>query len=94
MNEATTHCRLAGLKPNNLLAFLALLGLLRSLERADAQKRPTQSFIRAHVGNWTHQSFALCCALPDRLPVTTLARRQAKDSRCLGPQRVLKDVRT
>jgi hypothetical protein len=32
MTEAVTHHRLDGLEPDNLLAFLALLGLLRSLE--------------------------------------------------------------
>ena len=35
MNPTTEH-RLDGLEPNNLLAFLALLGLLRALEETDA----------------------------------------------------------
>jgi len=35
MTESTTCHRLEGLEPDNLLAFLALLGLLRSLETAD-----------------------------------------------------------
>lgn len=35
MSEADTHHRLDGLEPDNLLAFLALLGLLRSLEAVD-----------------------------------------------------------
>jgi hypothetical protein len=33
MSDTTSHC-LAGLEPDNLLAFLALLGLLRSLDAA------------------------------------------------------------
>lgn len=35
MSETATHHRLEGLEPDNLLAFLALLGLLRSLEASD-----------------------------------------------------------
>jgi hypothetical protein len=35
MTEAVTRHRLDGLEPDNLLAFLALLGLLRTLEAAD-----------------------------------------------------------
>ena len=35
MNPTTEH-RLDGLEPDNLLAFLALLGLLRALEETDA----------------------------------------------------------
>jgi hypothetical protein len=37
MSEAITHHRLEGLEPDNLLAFLALLGLLRSLEAIDRE---------------------------------------------------------
>lgn len=37
---ATRSHRLDGLEPDNLLAFLALLGLLRALETADAELRP------------------------------------------------------
>lgn len=40
MTTATSH-RLDGLEPDNLLAFLALLGLLRSLE-ADDRERPEE----------------------------------------------------
>src|SRR5262249_52559701 len=36
MSTATRHC-LDGLEPDNLLAFLALLGLLRSLEARDSK---------------------------------------------------------
>ena len=32
MNDPASHYRLEGLEPDNLLAFLALLGLLRALE--------------------------------------------------------------
>lgn len=39
MTAATSH-RLDGLEPDNLLAFLALLGLLRALEAADDALRP------------------------------------------------------
>lgn len=39
MTAATFH-RLDGLEPDNLLAFLALLGLLRALETSDATLRP------------------------------------------------------
>lgn len=38
--EARTHHRLAGLEPDNLLAFMALLGLLRALEEARPDWRP------------------------------------------------------
>ncbi|MHB8303329.1 MAG: type I-G CRISPR-associated protein, Cas3-extension family [Acidobacteriaceae bacterium] len=38
MTEALIRHRLEGLEPDNLLAFLALLGLLRSLEAADRQR--------------------------------------------------------
>lgn len=37
---ATTSHRLDGLEPDNLLAFLALLGLLRALESADSTSYP------------------------------------------------------
>jgi hypothetical protein len=37
---ATTSHRLDGLEPDNLLAFLALLGLLRALETADSTLHP------------------------------------------------------
>ena len=39
MTETTTH-RLTGLEPDNILAFLALLGLLRSLEAARPNWKP------------------------------------------------------
>ena len=38
MIAAATRHRLEGLEPDNLLAFLALLGLLRSLEAADRER--------------------------------------------------------
>lgn len=40
MSEAATHHRLEGLEPDNLLAFLALLGLLRSLELSRPNLKP------------------------------------------------------
>lgn len=38
MTEAASRHRLEGLEPDNLLAFLALLGLLRALEAADRDR--------------------------------------------------------
>jgi hypothetical protein len=40
MTQCQTHHRLQGLEPDNLLAFLTLLGLLRSLEAARPAWRP------------------------------------------------------
>jgi hypothetical protein len=40
MNEPTRRHRLDGLEPDNLLAFLALLGLLRAIEAAGLDWRP------------------------------------------------------
>src|SRR5215471_14762505 len=40
MNEPTRRHRLEGLEPDNLLAFLALLGLLRAIEAARLDWRP------------------------------------------------------
>lgn len=40
MMDAATEHRLEGLEPDNLLAFLALLGLLRALEEARPEWRP------------------------------------------------------
>ncbi len=39
-DAAKTHHRLDGLEPDNLLAFMALLGLLRVLEHAKSEWRP------------------------------------------------------
>ena len=38
--KAEAHHRLGGLEPDNLLAFMALLGLLRALETAEPEWRP------------------------------------------------------
>jgi hypothetical protein len=43
MTASTPHC-LLGLEPDNLLAFLALLGLLRALEKADDALKPRISW--------------------------------------------------
>ena len=40
MTEPACRHRMDGLEPDNLLAFLALLGLLRSLEAARREWRP------------------------------------------------------
>lgn len=42
MPEAVSHHRLDGLESDNLLAFLALLGLLRSLDAADREREEDQ----------------------------------------------------
>ncbi len=44
MTEAVTSHRLEGLEPDNLLAFLALLGLLRSLEAFDRKRQGNEKF--------------------------------------------------
>jgi hypothetical protein len=44
MTAARSH-RLEGLEPDNLLAFLALLGLLRALEVADQTRAKTDKFL-------------------------------------------------
>jgi hypothetical protein len=43
MNKSTHH-RLVGLEPDNLLAFLALLGLIRTLECTDLRSEPNLRF--------------------------------------------------
>jgi hypothetical protein len=40
LSDETTRIELKGLEPDNLLAFLALLGLLRALEAAQPGWRP------------------------------------------------------
>lgn len=47
-DHAVTRHRLIGLEPDNLLAFLALLGLLRALEAAD-RERPHGERLRPRV---------------------------------------------
>ena len=48
MNARTTH-RLDGLESDNLLAFLALLGLLRALEAADSTLHPRAAWGCRHT---------------------------------------------
>lgn len=48
MSEALTDHRLEGLEPDNLLAFLALLGLLRSLEASD-RSQPNNMKLRSRA---------------------------------------------
>jgi hypothetical protein len=64
MSEAVTHHRLPGLEPDNLLAFLALLGLLRSLEAT-----PEGNALRARVF-WELDESPLRPTLYLRSPVT------------------------
>ena len=63
MTESSTH-RLAGLEPDNLLAFLALLGMLRTLEHVRSAWRPRVA--------WTVDT------LPVR-PTLTVATRATED---------------
>jgi hypothetical protein len=65
MTEAHTHHRLEGLESDNLLAFLALLGLLRSLEAADRQQ-PTSDKLYPRA-SWNLNS-------PPLRPVLCIAR--------------------
>jgi hypothetical protein len=65
MTEAVTRHRLDGLEPDNLLAFLALLGLLRTLEAAD-RAQVERSKLRPRVF-WDLE-------LPPLRPVLSVAR--------------------
>jgi hypothetical protein len=65
MTEAVTHHRLEGLEPDNLLAFLALLGLLRSLEAAD-RERPANDRLHPRA-SWNLD-------MPPLRPVLSVAR--------------------
>jgi hypothetical protein len=56
--QAQTVHRLEGLEPNNLLAFLALLGLLRALEAADARESDSRMRVKARV-SWSINAFPL-----------------------------------
>ncbi|MGH7089221.1 MAG: hypothetical protein ACREFQ_09995, partial [Stellaceae bacterium] len=62
MTAAKSH-RLDGLEPDNLLAFLALLGLLRALEIKRPEWKP-----RAY---WEVESAPLRPVLTTREPTTT-----------------------
>lgn len=68
MTAASCH-RLEGLEPDNLLAFLALLGLLRSLEAAD-KERPETDRLRPRV-TWNIEVPPLRPMLVLTRPVTT-----------------------
>lgn len=67
MSEPRTRHRLIGLEPDNLLAFLALLGLLRSLELT----RP----------NWIPKTYWDFTSLPRR-PVLTIHESITEDMIC------------
>ena len=64
MSAAERQYRLDGLVPDNLLAFLALLGLLRSLEEAEPSWQPRVA--------WTVDA-------PPMRPLLTLARTTGRD---------------
>ena len=64
MTERSTH-RLAGLEPDNLLAFLALLGMLRTLEHVRPAWRPRV--------NWTVDT-------PPVRPTLTVAAQATEDT--------------
>jgi hypothetical protein len=70
MTAAREH-RLEGLEPDNLLAFLALLGLLRALKAAGL--RP-----RAH---WTGLPFRPVLSLPEAMTQEEVAERAAEGCR-------------
>lgn len=70
MSEAAAVHRVAGLEPDNLLAFLALLGLLRTLEVAD-RDRPEESKL--------HPRAAWDLANGPLRPVLHLARPACQD---------------
>jgi hypothetical protein len=73
MTAAREH-RLQGLEPDNLLAFLALLGLMRSLEAAGL--RP-----RAH---WAGLPFRPVLSLPDAMTQEEVAEQAAEGCRTLA----------
>jgi hypothetical protein len=73
MTAAREH-RLEGLEPDNLLAFLALLGLLRALEAAGL--RP-----RAH---WAGLPFRPVLSLPEAMTQEEVAQRAAAGCRNLA----------
>lgn len=77
MTERKTH-RLGGLEPDNLLAFLALLGALRALERAQPAWR-----VRA---SWTTNEPPLrpCLHLAQAVSQQTLAEQVAKGAEALA----------
>ena len=76
MTERSTH-RLAGLEPDNLLAFLALLGMLRTLEHARSAWRP-------RVG-WTVDT-------PPLRPTLTVAGRATEEEVVAAVAEGLKDL--
>lgn len=71
----TTH-RLEGLEPDNLLAFLALLGLLRALETARPQWHP-----RAH---WTGLPLRPVLTLAEAAPQAQVAEAAAEGCAALA----------
>lgn len=73
MNAAARCHRLDGLEPDNWLAFLALLGLLRSLEEADCGARPEERL-------WPRVSWRLDA--PPWRPVLHLAREVDRATLC------------
>lgn len=56
--SATNVHRLDGLEPDNLLAFLALLGLLRTLEASDNSENNAEAKCRARI-SWDKNEFPL-----------------------------------
>jgi len=68
MTETLTRHRLEGLEPDNLLAFLTLLGLLRSLEAADREK-PTSDKLHPRA-SWNLDIPPLRPVLSVAIPIT------------------------
>lgn len=82
MNATTVH-RLDGLEPDNLLALLALLGLLRSLESGDRERDPADRFLPRAA--WTIDD-------PPLRPLLHIAngadREQLTEAACRGIDRL------
>ena len=76
MTERSTH-RLTGLEPDNLLAFLALLGMLRSLEHVRSAWRPRVA--------WTIDT-------PPVRPMLTVAAQATEDEIVAAVAEGLKDL--
>lgn len=77
---ASAFHRLDGLEPDNLLAFLALLGLLRSLERADEEHAPDSKLLPR--ASWDVDA-------PPLRPALSLVSAMTRDAICESAARGL-----
>ena len=71
MTESLRRLRLEGLEPDNLLAFMALLGLLRALEALDGSRHPS----------WRPRA-AWDIGRPPLRPILILAEAQTPEAIC------------